>query len=42
MRLSQDTLRWPFLYPQKNKASPHFAKSGLARLSNFLYLRESN
>ena len=28
--------------PQKNKASPNFAKSELASLPNFLYLRESN
>ncbi|RGY73445.1 IS5/IS1182 family transposase, partial [Phocaeicola vulgatus] len=27
---------------QKNRASPNFAQSELARLPNFLYLRESS
>ena len=31
-------LRWPFLCLQKNRASPNFAQSGLARLPNFSYL----
>lgn len=35
-------LRWLFLCLQKNRASPNFAQSGLARLPNFSYLRESS
>ena len=35
-------MRRPFLYLQKNRASPNFAQSELARLPNFLYLRESS
>ena len=31
-----------FLCLQKNRASPNFTKSELARFPNFLYLRESN
>ena len=42
VRLSQNTLRWPFLCPQKNRASPNFAKPELARFPIFLYLRESS
>ena len=42
MRLSQNTLRWPFCVCKKNRASPNFTKSELARFPNFLYLRESN
>ena len=35
-------MRRPFLCLQKNRASPNFAQSELARLPNFLYLRESS
>ena len=31
-------LRWLFLCLQKNRASPNFAQSGLARLPNFRIL----
>ena len=35
-------MRWPFLCLQKNRASPNFAQSELARLPNFLYLNVSS
>ena len=35
-------MRRLFLCLQKNRASPNFAQSELARLPNFLYLRESS
>ena len=35
-------MRRPFLCLQKNRASPNFAQSELARLPNFLHLRESS
>ena len=31
-----------FVSAKKNRASPNFTKSELARFPNFLYLRESN
>ena len=31
-----------FVSTKKNRASPNFTKSELARFPNFLYLRESN
>ena len=40
--VSNRSLRWPFLCLQKNQASSNFAQPELARLPNFLYLRESN
>ena len=40
-RLSQNETAL-FLCLQKNRASPNFAQSELARLPNFLYLRESS
>ncbi len=35
-------MRRPFFVFAKNRASPNFAQSELARLPNFLYLRESS
>ena len=43
MRLSQINFEMAFFVSaKKNRASPNFAQPELARLPNFLYLRESS
>ena len=41
-RLSQINFEMAFFVSAKNRASPNFAQSELARLPKFLYLRESS